>query len=497
MLTSGIVVVLTCGAFLANEVVSFRQAMVRQTKTLAQVIASNSTAALAFDNKGDATNVLAALAAEPHIISAALYDRDGVLFATYPASAPGTRFPAAPEQEGHRFGPDDLVLFERVIYQRRQLGTLYMQSDLGAVYERFTNYGVIALGIALLTSGVAWLLSARLQRHISRPILALADTARVISERRDYSLRAERFGDDELGRLTDAFNSMLSHVEEQDAALRAQGDQLREEVQHRTQAEGAVRALNADLERRVAERTEALAAANRELEAFSYSVSHDLRAPLRHVIGFVELLQRETAGRISERGERHMQTIRKAGASMGQLIDDLLAFSRMSRTEMQSVDVPLDALIGDTVHDLEASLRDRRIHWEIQPLPVVRGDKAMLKQVFVNLIENSVKYTSRREVANITIGHLESDSRLAVIFVRDDGAGFDMRYAQKLFGVFQRLHRAEEFEGTGIGLATVQRIVGRHGGRVWAESVVDQGATFYVELATAETMTATAAKGRA
>lgn len=237
--------------------------------------------------------------------------------------------------------------------------------------------------------------------------------------------------------------------------------------------------LNADLELRVLARTAELEAANQELESFSYSVSHDLRAPLRHVQGYVEMLTAETGGQLSAKSLRYLKTITDATVEMGDLIDDLLAFSRTARIQMSEGRVSLDDLVRDTVSGLDIATRGRKISWNIAPLPTAIGDPSMLKQVFANLLGNAVKYTGQREQAAIEVGCAGEEDGRRVLFVRDNGAGFDMRYAHKLFGVFQRLHRADEFEGTGIGLATVRRIVSRHGGRTWAEGKVNEGATFY------------------
>jgi light-regulated signal transduction histidine kinase (bacteriophytochrome) len=258
--------------------------------------------------------------------------------------------------------------------------------------------------------------------------------------------------------------------------------QLQREIQEHEQAEDEIRRLNSELELRVAERTAELQAANEEMEGFSYSVAHDLRAPLRHVMAFVELLQKDAGPSLSETNREHLTMIARASKRMGGLIDDLLAFSRVGRAEMQTTECNLNQLVQETLRDFQADTKERNIVWEIHPLPSVRADSSLLRLVLVNLISNAVKFTGNRTAAKIEIGCAPDEKGETVIFIRDNGAGFDPEYAEKLFGVFQRLHSQDEFEGTGIGLANVQRIIKRHGGRVWAEGVVDAGATFYFSI---------------
>jgi len=251
-----------------------------------------------------------------------------------------------------------------------------------------------------------------------------------------------------------------------------------QDITERKRAEDEVRRLNTELHQKIVEAT----SANQELEAFSYSVSHDLRAPIRHINGFVDMLQRRSAAALDETARRHLQTIARASRHMGQLIDDLLAFSRMGRGELMRSRVSLSSLTREAIEALRPELDGRSVEWKVDGLPDVTGDAALLRVVISNLLSNAVKYTRPRAQAVIEIGPAAGAEGEVVVFVKDNGVGFEMQYADKLFGVFQRLHRSDEFEGTGIGLATVRRIVHRHGGRTWADASVDGGATFYVAL---------------
>jgi signal transduction histidine kinase len=279
--------------------------------------------------------------------------------------------------------------------------------------------------------------------------------------------------------LVASFSAVRRRIED---SLRQARDNLLVELEQRRHREDEIRKLNQELGKRAAE----LEATNKELESFAYSVSHDLRAPLRHMVGYSELLQRQASSLLDEKSQRFIRTILDSAKRMGSLIDDLLAFSRIGRAETKKTKVDLDQLVGEVVAEIRQDSKDRDIAWKIGPLPVCYGDRSMLRLVVVNLVSNAVKFTRMRERAEIEIGCVDRNEKEVEVFVRDNGAGFDMQYANKLFGVFQRLHLPEQFEGTGIGLATVQRIIHRHGGQVRGEGAVDQGAAFYFSLPKAQ-----------
>jgi PAS domain S-box-containing protein len=276
-------------------------------------------------------------------------------------------------------------------------------------------------------------------------------------------------------------NVVISALRDDSGNLRGFAKVSRD-ITDRKRAEEVER-LNVDLEKRVTERTSELAAANKELEAFAYSVAHDLRAPLRHIDGFSKLLAEHVGASLDEDGKHYLDSIRGSANNMGHMVDDLLNLSRVARKELTLQVTGMSSLVEEVLRDLQPETKDREIEWKIASLPFVECDPILVKQVFVNLLANAIKFTRTRAHAVIEVNQTDLDGQ-SVTYVRDNGVGFSMKYSDKLFGVFQRLHRQEDFEGTGVGLATVQRIIHKHGGRIWAEAELNIGATFYFTLGT-------------
>ncbi|TAK40825.1 MAG: HAMP domain-containing protein [Betaproteobacteria bacterium] len=457
----------------------YHKSWIADLTTQAELLGRTSGPALAFDDARVAQENLELLRYRPKVRAAAIYNAKGRLFASF-VNEGGGEFPRLPEADGVRIEGDDLIVVKRIVNEREILGTVYLRAAY-ELYERLAGYLGIAALVMAAALAVAYLLSRQLQRAVTRPLLAIADVAREVTEKRNYSLRAQKLSQDEIGLLAESFNTMLAEIERATRELEASNRESAREVAERRRAEDEILRLNAELEKRVSERTAQLEYTNGELEAFCYSVSHDLRAPLRAIDGFSLALMEDFPKDLSEEAQRYLERIRTATQRMAQLIEDLLNLSRVSRGSLAQQDVDVGDVAKQVVTELRHGEPGRQIEISIWDGMHAHADARLLRAALENLIGNAWKFTSKSAHARIEVGALRDGSR-TTFFVRDNGAGFDMAYSGKLFGAFQRLHSTNEYQGTGIGLATVQRIVHRHGGRIWADAKPDKGAVFFFTL---------------
>lgn len=465
-----------CVSLAVYDLRAYEQQWSNDLITQADILGHFSAEALTFDDAKAATTNLRLLKAHPRIVEGIIYDARGRRFASHGGND-GVPPPTLPESDGVRRQGGDLVVFKRIVENGEIVGTVYLRAH-HELARRLAGYlgilgAVMALSVVAAVGMAMWL-----QPALSQPVLAVTRAAHEVMERRDFSLRVPKTTEDEVGYLVDAFNGML-------AELGRRAEALQKSDMQRQRAEEALRTLNLELERRVADRTLQVETANKELESFSYSVSHDLRAPLRGIVGFAEAVLEDDASTMTSEARRKVDIILHEGHRMGVLINDLLAFSRLGRKSLQMSEVRMTDLVSSTWGTLkaqqESSGSSQHVVFTVGTLPPARGDRVLLGQVWVNLLSNALKFSARRPQPQITVNAI-TDEREHIYFVRDNGAGFNPSYKAKLFGVFQRLHDAAEFPGTGVGLALVQRIVNRHGGRVWAEGSLDEGATFYFSL---------------
>lgn len=464
MFVSATALILACSGFVAYDLATFQKSLVRNLSIQAQIAGSNSVSALTFNDPSAAERTLSAFRLAPNIVSACIYAPNGEPFASYKRDSEAripSRGQIPAEEERSWIQGGDVMLLHAIVFQGQREGVVFLQSDERTLYTRVKRYITIALVMLFISLSVALGLSHFARRSIAEPVVRLANIANAVTREKNYALRAVRGSEEgELAVLVETFNEMLAQIEERD---------------------GILRTAHNELEKRVEQRTAELSAANKELESFSYSVSHDLRSPLRSIDGFSQALADDYDDKLDSNAKGYLQRIRTATQKMGVLIDDLLNLSRVTRSEMKREPVDLSAMAVSIVCEFKKRDERRQIEWIIAENVLGFGDAHLLQIVLDNLLGNAWKYTSKHERARIEFGQEQYNGSLAY-FVRDDGAGFDAEYSGRLFSAFQRLHGVAEFPGAGIGLATVQRIVLRHGGKVWAEGAVEKGAAFYFTL---------------
>jgi signal transduction histidine kinase len=472
MLTTGGALLLAGAALIYFDVARFKKEMASDLTTLADIVAQNSTAALSFRDEADATETLQALRPQVSIVAAAIYDDQGRPFVRYDPKG-GMIFPSRPEnREDAYFRDGALVVFRKIDLKGQRIGTVYLRSNLTALSSR-VKVQAATVGAVFLASGLAALFfSSGLQRMVSRPILDLAETARTVSEHKDYSIRAGKRGADELGRLVDAFNEMLVQIQERDTELQRAKTELELRVQERTR----------ELERR----NEELHQSNKELDDFAYIASHDLKEPLRGIHNFSNFLIEDYSDKIDEEGRSKLETLMRLTRRMETLIDSLLHFSRLGRVDLAIDQVDLNEIVAEVADSLAITLKETGTELRVpRPLPTVRCDRARVGEIFYNLVINGIKYNDKPEKW-VEIGATEGNGNGGgppVFHVRDNGIGIPEKHHDAVFRIFKRLHGRDKFGGgTGAGLTIVKKIVERHQGRIWLESSAGEGTTFYFTL---------------
>jgi signal transduction histidine kinase len=467
MITTTSALVITALPLTLFELSSYRSVMSREVTALAMVIGANASTALAQDDRSSADEILAAAALLPDVLSACLYDRNDGLFARFLRSGHAQACPPHPEATGVERRPAGILIRQPVLLKGTRVGTLRLFSHLGELRRRVNLHLIVLVIVLLAASLVAVLISTRLQRVVLVPIVQLADTAKNISHKHDYGLRAEKHNEDEIGAAVDAFNQMLERIEQADAAVRGANASLEVRIQERTAA--------------LQEQAKELRRSNEQLEAFAYVASHDLQEPLRAIASYAQLLRIQLEGSTSE-ADVYIGFVLEGVARMRELIKALLDYARLDVVSINFRPTALDDVLTAALADLAATIKEERAEVVRQPLPVLSIERVQLGQVFSNLIANAIRYRRKDTPPRIEIDaeHHDDEWRFSV---RDNGIGIDPKHHKRIFVIFQRLHGRDR-PGTGIGLAVCKKIVESHGGRIWVESAPAAGATFFFTLPT-------------
>jgi signal transduction histidine kinase/CheY-like chemotaxis protein len=497
LLTAGAALALASAVFVSYDLITSRRSLVRDRSTLAQIIGSNCTAALSFNDRRSAKDVLSSLSATPHIVSACIYDEDGRVFVQYQRGRAGSGISAPQlQKDGAHFGPNRLELFSGIMLDGQRIGTVYVQSDLGAIYARLKlDFGLIAL-IMLASLGAAYALASKLQRVISGPILHLAETAQIVSVEKNYSVRAVKQNRDELGLLIEGFNEMLSQIQHRDQKLERHREHLEEEVAVRTEE---ITKLNEHLEQRVAKRTAQLAAVNETLEQrnlevermtrlksqFLASMSHELRTPLNSIIGFADLLQDGTSGPINEKQKKFVKHVQQAGRHLLDLINDILDLSKIEagQLKLQPENFSAEGALPEVLSVIKplAMKKHIEVRTELESGLILYADRVRFKQIIYNLLSNAIKFTSDGGQVNVESVKMGKFIRFSVT---DTGIGIRPEDREAIFEEFRQVGQTTSgvTEGTGLGLAICKRLAAQQGGTIWVESEVRKGSRFSFTL---------------
>jgi signal transduction histidine kinase len=492
MMTTLTALIVACVALLMYDQITFKQKMVDDLSTLAEIIGNNSTAAITFNDKQAAAEVLASLKAKPQISLAEIYLTDGSCFAsTNPHNADKVEEEAendandiknAQREVGPRsyhFTRDYLDMFKSIQFQGKVIGGVAMHQSLVELTQRFQR-NAAAAGLILLLSGIlAYIISALLGRMISRPILHLAEIANRVSLDKNYSLRASRMTHDELGILTGRFNEMLSQIDERDSALVKTQAVLKREIEEKNNE--ILERLKTQHELDLA--NEELKKSNNDLQQFAHVASHDLQEPLRTVASYVQLLERRYKDQLDDEAKKFIDFAVAGAVRMQKMIKDLLIYSRVSTKGNEFKRTNCEEILRLSLMNLKVAIEESQAQVTHDPLPELKADGAQLIQLFQNLIGNALKFHIPDQLPQIHISAVPSDEGWK-ISVKDNGIGIEQQYFDRIFVIFQRLHNRQKYPGTGLGLAVCARIVERHGGRIWVESQPGEGTEFFFTIPT-------------
>jgi signal transduction histidine kinase len=488
MLTCLIALVLVGGAFLFWEWRGLRSNTIQEVQTLAKITAYNSTSSIDFDLPRDAEEVLANLRADPAIVFACIYRENGEVFATYlrdEKDAPHRL--TGPEQLGYNLSGGLITIFAPIVNEKTDVptGTLCIRKDLSPMYAALKRTVFNAVAVLSLAAIAAYLISSWLQRIISGPILDLAEIAHDVSEKKDYSTRASKQSNDEVGLLIDAFNEMLEQIQHRDSELVKAKSELEIRVQERT---AELTTTNEQLKEEISEREKAerrqaellreLESANQELKDFAYIASHDLKAPLRAIKTLSDWVSNDYADKLDQEGQEQLKLLRQRVDRMHNLIDGILQYSRVGRIREKIVEIHLNKLLPEII-DILAPPAHIKITVDSE-LPTIRCEETRITQVFQNLLSNAVKYMDKPQ-GLIRVGCCE-EREFWKFSIADNGPGIDRKHWERIFKIFQTLAPRDEFESTGIGLTVVKKIVELYGGKIWLDSKVGQGTTFFFTL---------------
>lgn len=486
LLTTGGALLLAGAALILLERARVREEMAEDLRTMTAVVGENSDAALLFQDEDDANKVLKALRPQRSIVAAALYNSQGRLLGRWRRDGRKDGFPLRPEGEVTEFRDGALVSFLPVRDPGTDelIGTVYLRSSLDELTRRLWLQAATVASVFLASGLASLLLATSLQSVISRPILDLSEVARRVSEARDYSIRAEKRSPDELGRLVDAFNEMLSQIQERDTELQRAKEELEERVVERTLELRQELSERQRAEQELEVRNEELHQSNKELDDFAYIASHDLKEPLRGIHNFSNFLLEDYGDKLDEEGKSKLETLTRLSRRMEILIDSLLHFSRLGRVDLAMDQVDLNKVVEETVDSLGISLNQEKVEVRVpKRLPSVRADRVRIGEIFYNLIVNAMRYNDKPEKW-IEIGAIENGAGAPPVFyVRDNGIGIPEKHQEAVFRIFKRLHGRDKYGGgTGAGLTIVKKIVERHHGRIWLESSPGEGTTFFFTL---------------